>query len=573
MTSTGFDAIVLAGGRARRLSGADKPAASVGGRRLLDIALDAVADAHTVVVVGPERRLPPQVLAAREDPPYAGPAAAIAAGLAALESAGRTDAPVVVLASDLPEVTAEQIARLLRALHEDGAPAAFAADETGHPQYLVGAWTARALAAARTAGPSASVRSLLPDGAAFLALSGTVDVDTADDLAQARRRAGIGPDPVAARAIVRDALAPLPATLRSADAAAGAVLAAPLIAAEPFPPFDASAMDGFAVAGDGPWRLIDAPRAAGHTDTPPLAPGQAAPIATGAALPDGATRALRHEETARDGDLLTETSAGRDDTRRTGSAWPAGATLAPAGIDVDAAVRSVARAARVAELLVRGPVRARLHTSGDEIASAASGSGPLPVGTIADSASGPVTALLREHGLAVSDGGHLADSVEAFRAALAAPAELIVVIGATGHGVADHLRSALAASAAELLVDGIRLRPGGSLLVARMPSGTVLLGLGGNPLAAVAGTAVLAPAIVDALLARSPRAPEVLDLVSSEQLRLPGRWRVLPVEPDGTGRWVATAGRGTGHLASAIGHRGLALIPPAGSEAGVHRLA
>ena len=149
---------------------------------------------------------------------------------------------------------------------------------------------------------------------------------------------------------------------------------------------------------------------------------------------------------------------------------------------------------------------------------------------------------------------------------------LIVVIGATGHGVADHLRAALAAEDAELLVDGIRLRPGGSLLVARMPSGTVLLGLGGNPLAAVAGTAVLVPAITDALLGRAPRPPEVLDLTASDELRVPTRWRVLPVEPDGAGGWVATAGRGTGHLASAIGHRGLALIPPTESAAGVQRL-
>ena len=572
MTQPVFDAIVLAGGRARRLAGADKPAASVGGRRLIDIALDAVAGARSIVVVGPDRRLPPQVLTAREEPPYAGPVAAIAAGLAALDAAGRTDVPVVVLASDLPEATAGQVAELLRALDADGRPAVFASDEGGHAQYLLGAWTSRALAAVRAAAPGASVRSLLPAGAVFRAIAGTADVDTPAELDHARRRAAVGPDPIAARAIVRSTLPPLAAVVRAADDTAGTVLAAPLLAAEPFPPFDASAMDGFAVAGPGPWRLVDAPRAAGHTDTAALTDGQAARIATGAALPAGAARALRHEETVLDGDLLTETSTGRDDTRRAGSAWPAGAALAPAGYDADAAVRSVARAARVLELTVRGPVRARLHTSGDEVVTDCSGAQPLPYGTIADAASGPVTALLHDAGVETTAGGHLADTVGAFRAALTAPADLIVVIGATGHGVADHLRAALAAEDAELLVDGIRLRPGGSLLVARMPSGTVLLGLGGNPLAAVAGTAVLVPAITDALLGRAPRPPEVLDLTASDELRVPTRWRVLPVEPDGAGGWVATAGRGTGHLASAIGHRGLALIPPTESAAGVQRL-
>lgn len=565
-----FDAIILAGGRARRMDGADKPAARVGGRRLIDIALEAVAAAERTVVVGPDRELPVPVLSAREDPPHAGPVAAIAAGLAVLGRDDATDVPVVVLASDLPDLTAAQVERLCHELRETGAPAVFASDDGGRMQYLLGVWSAPALAAARTAAPDASIRSLLPAHAHVVPLPGTTDVDTPDDLERARHRAA-GPPGV--RDLLRSALRPLTPVVLPVDAAAGAVLAEPLTAAAAFPPFDASAMDGYALAGPGPWTLLDAPRAAGHTDSPALVPGRAAPIATGAALPAGAQRVLRHEETELHGDRLTETSTGRDDTRRSGSAWAAGTVLAPAGLDVDAAVRSVARAARVAEIAVRGPVRARLHTSGDEIAADVSADAPLPYGTVPDTASEAVADLLGRAGAEMTGGGHLADRPDVFRAALTAPgADLIVVIGATGHGVADHLRAALAAENAQILVDGIALRPGGSLIVARMPSGAVLLGLGGNPLAAVAGTALLAPAVLDGLLARAPRAPEFLDVVDSDRVRLPGRWRVLPVEPDGAGRWTVTAGRGTGHLLSAIGHRGLALLPPAGTAEGVERL-
>ncbi|GAA3958845.1 NTP transferase domain-containing protein [Gordonia caeni] len=565
-----FDAIILAGGRARRLAGADKPAERVGGRRLIDIALDAVAAAGRTVVVGPDRGLPSPVLSAREEPPHAGPVAAIAAGLAALGRDDGTDVPVVVLASDLPDLTAAQVERLCRELRETGAPAVFAADGDGRAQYLLGAWSASALAAATAAAPDASVRSLLPADARFLALPGTADVDTPDDLDHARRRAA---GPPAVRGLLRSVLRPLSPVVLPVDAAAGAVLAEPLTAAAAFPPFDASAMDGYAVAGPGPWTLLDAPRAAGHTDSRALDPGQAAPIATGAALPAGAQRVIRHEETELHGDRLTETSSGRDDTRRSGSAWPAGAVLAPAGLGVDAAVRSAARAARVAEITARGPVRARLHTSGDEIAADTPADAPLPYGTVPDTASGPVADLLRRAGAEVTGGGHLSDRPEVFRAALTTPdADLIVVIGATGHGVADHLRTALTAEGAQILVDGIALRPGGSVIVARMPSGAVLLGLGGNPLAAVAGTALLAPAILDGLLDRAPRAPEFLDVIDAEEVRLAARWRVLPVEPDGAGRWTVTAGRGTGHLLSAIGHRGLALLPPAEVTAAVERL-
>src|SRR5688500_7045137 len=81
-----FHAIVLAGGRASRLGGIDKVLVPVGGAPLLRRAIDAVADAAGVVVVGPRRELDldREVVWVREDPPFAGPAHAVAAGLAAL---------------------------------------------------------------------------------------------------------------------------------------------------------------------------------------------------------------------------------------------------------------------------------------------------------------------------------------------------------------------------------------------------------------------------------------------------------------------------------------------------------
>lgn len=561
-----FDAIVLAGGRARRLAGADKPAELVGGRRLIDIALDAVAGAGRIVVVGPARNLPPHVESTRESPPYAGPVAALAAGLATLRDDDRGEHPVAVLASDLPEVTGELVGTLLAEHARTRAPAVFAVDESGRSQYLLGVWSRRALAAALTAAPGSSMRRLVPDHAAYVAAPGTADVDTPDDLSTARQRAARPLlDPIAARTILRDELTAVPPRPVGLADAAGTVLAGPLIAARPFPPFDASAMDGYAVAGDEPWAVLNGARPAGHTDPLRLLPGQAVTIATGAALPDGATRCIRHEDTLAGGGLLTTTGDGaaRDDTRRRGSAWRSGTVLAPAGLAVDAAVRSVALAAGVGELAVRGPVRARLYTSGDEIVAELPPGAPLPDGAVPDTASPAVAEILAQRGLAVSSGGHLDDAPAAFAAALSTPAaDIVVVIGATGHGVADHLRTALVTAGAQIVIDGLALRPGGSLIVARLPGGAVLLGLGGNPLAAVAGAAVLAPAIVDALLARTPRAIEVLDVVDGDAVRLPGRWRVLPAEPDGTGRWILTRGLGTGHLASAIGYRALVLVPP-----------
>ncbi|WIB34332.1 NTP transferase domain-containing protein [Curtobacterium sp. MCSS17_005] len=104
VASMTHDAIILAGGRGRRLGGLDKATIHLrnGRGRLLDHAIAAVADARTVVV-GPTRRAAPSsVLWAREDPPFSGPAAAVAAGLASLRASATVPADfTIVLAVDL----------------------------------------------------------------------------------------------------------------------------------------------------------------------------------------------------------------------------------------------------------------------------------------------------------------------------------------------------------------------------------------------------------------------------------------------------------------------------------------
>ncbi|MGW0967590.1 NTP transferase domain-containing protein [Streptomyces sp. NPDC002516] len=113
----GYDAVVLAGGAARRLGGEDKPGVRVGGRTLLDRVLAACADAtRTVVVAGPRPTARP-VEWAREDPPGGGPLAALDAGLRL------TEAPhVLVLSADLPFLEEKTVRRLLDTLRTGAAP-------------------------------------------------------------------------------------------------------------------------------------------------------------------------------------------------------------------------------------------------------------------------------------------------------------------------------------------------------------------------------------------------------------------------------------------------------------------
>ena len=132
-----FDAVVLAGGGARRLGGIDKPALVVGGRSLLDVALLACAGAGRTVVVGPVRPTVREVTWAREDPAGGGPAAALGAGLASVDAA-----LLVLLAADLPYVDTATVELLLAAVVDDGA---LLVDEDGRDQLLCSAWRTEAV--------------------------------------------------------------------------------------------------------------------------------------------------------------------------------------------------------------------------------------------------------------------------------------------------------------------------------------------------------------------------------------------------------------------------------------------
>ncbi|MEV5237692.1 NTP transferase domain-containing protein [Streptomyces cinnamoneus] len=138
---TDYDAVVLAGGAARRLGGADKPAVRVGGRSLLDRVLSACAGAGRTVVVGPRRPTARPVTWTREEPPGGGPLAGLAAGLRHV-GAGR----VLVLSADLPFLEAEAVGALLEAAGEGaGAEGAVLTDAGGRDQPLVAVYGAEPL--------------------------------------------------------------------------------------------------------------------------------------------------------------------------------------------------------------------------------------------------------------------------------------------------------------------------------------------------------------------------------------------------------------------------------------------
>jgi molybdopterin-guanine dinucleotide biosynthesis protein A len=205
-------AIVLAGGAGRRLGGADKAALDVGGRTLLERALDAVSGVPAVVV-GPARPLAAGVFGVCENPAGGGPAAGLVAGLAALEArlgvpalggVPRTGGPlsgevpwralILVLAVDHPGVSPATFSRLVAALRPAGLRGAVLVS-AGRRHYGVGVYSADALRWSRSQRPSwhgAALRSLLGlivDVEVAATESEAEDVDSPEDLARWRSRA------------------------------------------------------------------------------------------------------------------------------------------------------------------------------------------------------------------------------------------------------------------------------------------------------------------------------------------------------------------------------------------------
>jgi len=219
-----FGMIILAGGRATRLGGVDKPGLTVGDRSLLDTVLAAgtEAGARQAVIVGPSRpgagRLPggPPVRFVREEPPGAGPVAALRRGLAELGHPADPGDPaaapwLAVLAADLPFLRAAHLRALLAAAAGHDGPGhsgpghegAVLTDDEGRAQWLAGCWRTEALRRAASGYSGASLHGLLaplrPASVRITPGPGEappwLDCDTEADLRRARdwhARAGHG---------------------------------------------------------------------------------------------------------------------------------------------------------------------------------------------------------------------------------------------------------------------------------------------------------------------------------------------------------------------------------------------
>jgi molybdopterin molybdotransferase len=269
------------------------------------------------------------------------------------------------------------------------------------------------------------------------------------------------------------------------EAAYGRTLAETITAARDQPPFDASAMDGWAVAGPGTVFAIVGESAAGHGYPAPLKPGQAVRIFTGAPVPAGAERVVIQEDAVRDGDDVQVPETGRfpPHIRPSGGDFRAGQVLLASGVRLDPWRIGLAAAAGRASLEVARRSRVALLSTGEEIVPAGGAPGPEQ---IFDSGSPTLAALVETWGGEPIRLASTGDDAAAIALAVKdAGGDLVVTLGGASVGDHDLVKPALATLGLELRVETVRIRPGKPTWFGTLADGRRVLGLPGNPASAL----------------------------------------------------------------------------------------
>jgi molybdopterin molybdotransferase len=270
--------------------------------------------------------------------------------------------------------------------------------------------------------------------------------------------------------------------------AVGRTLAADVTARADHPPFDNSAMDGWALrASDASAPLqVLGESAAGAPYPHPLAPGAAVVISTGAPLPAGADAVVPREDAAQQDDVLEVAGpvAPGAFVRRRGEDVRRGDRVLPQGLRIAPHHLAVAAGTGHPELPCCSRPKVALIVSGQELIPI--GAAPRP-GQVWDIAGAVMPALIRAAGGAVVAAQTVPDDADATADALAgaiAVADLVVTTGGVSVGRHDHIRAALARLDATGLLWGVRIRPGHPMWFGRHGA-TRILALPGNPVASV----------------------------------------------------------------------------------------
>lgn len=370
-----------------------------------------------------------------------------------------------------------------------------------------------------------------------------------------------------ARQLAYRCAVPLPSATTSLDMAVGCAVAQDVIARMDLPHYASSAMDGWAINGTGPWTVVGSGRR--------LSAGQASVIATGGLIPAGATDVLRKESGRMDdGGLLTllpdakpgETVPGRH-IRPAGEEATAGDILIPAGTVLNPAHLALAAVAGHDNVLVQRKPGVAVVLTGSEVIT----SGEPAPGQVRDAFGPQLNAVIPQLGGIALGQTRIGDSYDEWLAALAGAGagqrpDVTITTGGTGKSGTDHFRPAVEALGGRLLLDGVAMRPGHPAVMAELPDGRFIIGLPGNPLAAMLALMTLGEPLLAALGNRPFRAATPM-LSGADIEPVPGKTRLMPCSIV-HGLVFPASHTGPGMMRGLAWADGYMAVPPEGAAAG-----
>jgi molybdopterin molybdotransferase len=358
----------------------------------------------------------------------------------------------------------------------------------------------------------------------------------------------------------------------------GRVLGAPVVSLTAVPPFDNSAMDGFAIqagAAERRLRIVDESRA-GTPASATVEDGTAIRISTGAQLPDGATAVVMIERTTEHADasvsVHADTVAGQN-VRRAGEDIRAGQAVLKPGSVLGPAELGVAANAGAATLTVAQRPRVAVLTTGDELVAVGRALGR---GQIHNSNGVTLAALAADAGAEVVVVDHAPDdqaATEQLIGAALARADLLLLTGGVSVGPHDHVKPALTAQGVDEHFWRVALRPGKPTWFGSRGE-TLVLGLPGNPVSTVVTFLLFARPALAAMQGADPSQPHITARLGQDVTPTEGREELIRVQLDGD-LATPTGPQGSHVLTSLLGADGLARIPagdavlPAGSTVDV----